>query len=246
MHEVDHTKNIIEVNGVSFSYDGRVDVLKDVSLSVHRGDFIGLVGSNGSGKTTLLKLILGILVPKTGSIRLFGEDIAILRDRSRIGYVPQKASSFYLNFPVSVREAVLMGRFGKRGLFHRMKSEDWLFVDDVLARVNMASFADRLVGELSGGQQQRVLIARALACEPEILFLDEPTTGVDQSGENEFYELLRSLNRKLDITLVLVSHDIDRMAREAMHLVCVDQTVKCYLSPEEYFARRGEINEKTL
>lgn len=234
MHTVDHTQTIIGVSDVSFSYDGKTDALSRVSLEVHRGDYVGLIGPNGAGKTTLLKVMLGLLVPRSGSVELFGKDAATARSLEKVGYVPQKATHFDARFPATVFEIVLMGRYGMRGMFHSVHTEDKQAALDALERVGMAGEKNRLIGELSGGQQQRVFIARALASNPEILFLDEPTTGIDRAAEEELYTLLQTLNRTLDITLVLVSHDVARVAREAMHIACIDHTLTCYMTPEAF------------
>jgi zinc transport system ATP-binding protein len=236
MQQIDHTKNSIEVEGVDFSYDGKHDVLSSITLGIHLGDYIGLIGPNGAGKTTLLKIMLGLLVPNKGTVRLFGEAIEDFKDWYKIGYVPQKTTNFDANFPVTVSEVVLMGRYGKRKLFHRMTSEDRRIAEKALQEVDMLAFADRLVGDLSGGQQQRVFIARALASEPEVIFMDEPTSGIDRDSEDGLYDLLRKLNRDLGLTLVLVSHDITRVTEEAMHIACIDRTLSCYLTPQEYLA----------
>ncbi|MDD4989062.1 MAG: ATP-binding cassette domain-containing protein, partial [Candidatus Pacebacteria bacterium] len=152
---VDHTKNIIEIKHVSFSYNGD-EVLQDINLAIHKGDYLGLIGNNGSGKTTLLKIILGLLKPTKGTVMLFGQNIDVFKDWSKIGYVPQKATSFDANFPATAREIVLMGRYGKRGLFAQITDEDREKAKEALQYVDMIKHQDRLIGELSGGQQQRV------------------------------------------------------------------------------------------
>ena len=146
MQTVDYTKNIVEIKDVSFSY-GSDEVLKDINLSIHTGDYLGLVGSNGSGKTTLLKIILGLLTPTSGSVKLFGKNIKEFKDWDRIGYVPQKATNFDANFPVTVREVVLMGRFGKRGLFHKVTDEDRQKASDALKVVDMLQYQNRPIGD---------------------------------------------------------------------------------------------------
>jgi zinc transport system ATP-binding protein len=241
--QVDHTKSIIEVSNISFSYYDQV-VLKNVSLSIHKGDYLGIVGSNGSGKTTLLRIILGIISPKSGVIKLFGEDISVFKDWSKIGYVPQKVINFDNNFPVTVLEVVSMGRYGKRGLFHKITEEDKQKVTEALKNVGMLSYVDRPIGNLSGGQQQRVFIARALAGSPEILFLDEPTVGVEKDIKEKFYQLLHDLNEKLNLTIVIVTHDIESMAHEAMHVACVkDNTLVFHESIDDLFKKsHGIIN----
>jgi len=235
MHAVNHSENIIEISDISFSYNGH-EVLKDINLAIHRGDYLGLVGGNGTGKTTLLKLILGLLTPKTGMIKLFGQDMQSFKDWSRIGYVPQKATAIDTNFPATVEEVVLMGRYGKRGLFHRVTKEDREKAIEAISRVDMLRYRNTLVGDLSGGEQQRVFIARALAGEPEVLFLDEPTVGVEQSIKADFYALLQKLNKELELTIVLVTHDIESMAHQAMHIACLDRTIFFHDSVDKYFA----------
>lgn len=231
---VDHTHSIIDVSHVSFSYDTH-EVLRDITLSIHKGDYLALVGGNGSGKTTLVKIILGLLTPSVGSVMLFGEHSSKAVDRSRIGYVPQKATSFDNSFPATVFEVVMMGRYGKRGLFHRMKSQDYTRAEQALEQVNMLAFRTQLIGDLSGGQQQRVFIARALAGDPEILFLDEPTVGVEKDIKDEFYALLTQLNEEFNLTIVLITHDIETIATRAMHVACIDKTLYYHDSVDAYF-----------
>lgn len=246
--KVDHTKNIIEVEDVSFSYDGREDVLQNITLAIHQGDYIGLVGPNGAGKTTLLRLMLNLLVPRRGSVRLFGLDMRDFKDWHKIGYVPQKLANFDANFPASVFEVVLMGRYAGKRLFQRTTEADRKAVLDALDQVDMREFKDRLIGDLSGGQQQRVFIARALVNRPEVIFLDEPTAAVDRDAQDSFFALLQKLNREAGLTLVLVSHDIRRLTQEVMHIACVDKTLTCHISPEEYLAESesAEIGDKKI
>jgi len=220
MQIIDHTKSIIEVSNVSFSYNDQ-EILKDVNLSIHKGDYLGIVGSNGSGKTTLLRIILGLLSPNSGFVRLFGKDLKEFKDWSKIGYVPQKVINFDNNFPITVLEVVLMGRYGKRGLFHNVTEDDKQKVEEALRHVDMWDYKDRQIGDLSGGQQRRVFIARALAGNPEIIFLDEPTVGVEKDIKERFYQILHDLNEKLELTIVIVTHDIESMSHEAMHVACI-------------------------
>ncbi len=231
--QVDHTKNIIEVKDICFSY-GDDEVLKNISFDIHKGDYLGVVGPNGAGKTTLLKIILGLLPVCCGSIKLFGQEQKQFKDWPKIGYVPQKATNFDVNFPATVIEVVAMARSAKKGLFHNKNQEDDKIIEESLRQTDMWGQRDRLIGDLSGGQQQRVFIARALALQPEIIFLDEPTTGVDKKSQDEFYALLKKLNQEMDLTLVLVSHDIERVLKETMHIACIDHTLTCHASPAEY------------
>jgi len=233
MQEVNHTKNIVEVKNVSFSY-GKEKVLENIDFSVHQGDYLGVIGPNGAGKTTLLKIMLGLLKPDTGSINLFGVPLSEFKDWKRIGYVPQKATNFDSNFPVTVFDVVMMGRYCCLSIFCRIKKDDRAMVRQALEQVDMWEYRDRLIGDLSGGQQQRVFIARALATSPEIIFLDEPTTSIDQQMHDEFYQVLRKLNYESGLTLVLISHDIEMVTKEAMHIACIDRTLVCYTNPEEF------------
>ncbi|MFZ2187096.1 MAG: metal ABC transporter ATP-binding protein [Candidatus Moraniibacteriota bacterium] len=244
MRSVDHTKNIIEAQGISFSYDGKADVLHGITLAIHQGDYVGLIGPNGAGKTTLLKIMVGLLVPTRGEVRLFGQKISDFKAWHKVGYVPQKATHFDAGFPATVEEVVLMGRYARRGLFARTTQEDRRLVKEALQHVDMWAYKKRLIGDLSGGQQQRVFIARAIVSLPEVIFLDEPTTGIDKQAQDDFYTLLRKLNSELGLTLVLITHDIERVTREAMHIAWIDRTLESYSSPEEYLRMRKR--EQTL
>ena len=232
MQQVTHNHTIIELENVCFSYNSE-EVIKNVSLQIHKGDYVGIVGPNGGGKTTLLKIMLGLLKPNDGKITLFGKDILAFKDWSKIGYVPQK-TYVEMNFPVTVEEMVAMGRYGKRGLFHFPTKTDKEQTHQALKQVNMFEYKDRQISDLSGGQQQRVFIARALASQPEIIFLDEPTVGVDVKTQKQFYTLLRKLNKELSLTLILISHELDVVAHEATELAYINRTLEYYGEPDEF------------
>ena len=234
---VNHDESIIEIRDLSFAY-GKNEVLKHVSLDIHRGDYLGVIGPNGAGKTTLIKLILGLLPMQKGSIKLLGVDARDFTERWKIGYVPQKVTNFDANFPATVEEIVLMGRYAKRGLFHAMTKEDTDAVLTALKQVDLEGYEKRLIGDLSGGEQQRVFIARALVSNPEIIFLDEPTTGVDKETRAVFYALMKRLNEDLNITLIMISHDIETVGDDAMHIAYVDRTVTFYPSLEALVAEQ--------
>lgn len=232
MRQVAKSK-VIELNDVSFSY-GNVEVLKNISLSISEGDYFGIIGSNGAGKTTLLKIILGILKPSSGSVKIFGKDITSFKDWPRVGYLPQNVSRFEPGFPATVHEIVMMGRFGRLGIFRIPSSKDRAAVKNALMEVDMWGFKDRRISDLSGGQQQRVFIARALASEPEVIFLDEPTVGIDQNSRVEFYSLLRDLNMHHGITLILISHDVSTVLEESKHIGCIDRTLVFSGTPDDF------------
>jgi len=198
---------VISIENLTFSYDG-FPVLEDVNVAVQEREFACIVGPNGGGKTTLLKLMLGLLQPTKGRVRLFG--VPPERARTRVGYLPQSYAYDPL-FPVRVMDVVLMGRLDRGGLFGPYRRSDREAALEALRQVEMAEFRHRPLAALSGGQRQRVLIARALACEPEVLLLDEPTASLDFTIEGELYELLRRLNERL--TVVMVSHDIGFVSR---------------------------------
>jgi zinc transport system ATP-binding protein len=222
---------IIEMEDVSLSL-GPAPVLDHVFFQVRRGEFLALLGPNGSGKTTLIKCILGLLRPDSGKIRVFGKDPRNLNhDRQRIGYVPQMIS-VDLTFPLLAKEAVLMGRYARIGMLRRPGLEDREAVRNAMDRVGIADLSHRPIARLSGGQRQRVFLARALANEPEILFLDEPTTGVDPTTTESFYELLGKLHRE-GITIILVSHDVGVVASHVDGVACLNRGLVGHGRPEE-------------
>lgn len=242
MQIINHSENIIEVENLYFSYGDR-EVLNNINFSIHKGDYLGIVGSNGAGKTTLLKIMLGLLKADKGNIKLFGIDISSFKDWSKIGYVPQKVINFDNNFPLTVLEVVLMGRYGKIGLFNKIKKEDKDKAFEALNKVEMSDYANHPIGDLSGGQQQRVFIARALAGDPEILFLDEPTVGVERDVRDKFYELLKTLNTKFNLTIVIITHDIKSMSHEAMHVACINNnTLVFHDSLDDLFIKSHGLN----
>ncbi len=220
------TPAVISIDGVSFAY-GEVPVLTNVELTVTEGEFLGLVGPNAGGKSTLLKLILGLLKPLAGRIRVFGEPPR--RARKHIGYVPQYPG-FARDFPISVEDVVLMGRFGLGGrLLPRLgpwTQADRAATAAALDEVEALDLSQRQIGTLSGGQLQRVLLARALVGEPQLLILDEPTANIDQRLEGEIFELLAGLNRRL--TIVVVSHDIAFISSYVSRVACLNRTLVCH------------------
>lgn len=225
---------LVRVRDLNFGYfDERV--LEDVSLDIHRGEYVGLIGPNGSGKSTLLKLMLGILPrPREATIDLFGTPVERLKERWRVGYVAQKAASFNSGFPATVEEVVLTGLAPRRGLFRFFTAADKAAARAALDAVGLADFKQRLIGNLSGGQQQRVFIARALVAQPELLILDEPTVGVDMSAEQQFYGLIRSLREALGLTVILVSHDVGAVGHEVTTLLCLNKRLHYHGEPAHF------------
>lgn len=216
-------KPIIEINNVSFSYiPGQIPVLDDVSLTVVSGQSGCIVGPNGGGKSTLLKLMLGLLQPDTGTLKIFG--CSPIKARRKIGYMPQY-HQLDASFPASVLEVTLMGRITPSTIFSYRKS-DRIAAINALETLGIADLADRSFAGLSGGQRQRVLIARALAGEPELLLLDEPTANIDPGAEEQFYATLEQLRKKM--TVITVSHDLGFVNRETDLVICVNRTVSLH------------------
>jgi len=214
--------SVVDVENATYAY-GETVAVKDVTLSVEAGDFLGLIGPNGSGKTTLLHLMIGLKTPDSGSVRLFGESASEFDEGERIGYVSQRATDRGGTMPVSVREAVSMGRFAHAG-HSRLGPEDREIVGEALERVGIAGLADRSMSELSGGQRQRAFIARALASEADLLALDEPTVGVDADSRTDFYDMLEALNAE-GITIILIEHDVDILTEHVDTIACLNQTL---------------------
>jgi zinc transport system ATP-binding protein len=223
--------SVVEVRDVAFGY-GDTPVVDGVSLDIAAGEFLGLVGPNGSGKTTLLELMIGLRRPDRGTIRLFGTRADDFDDGTRIGYVPQDVTAANGELPVTVAEAVRMGRYPHRWV-GRFGDEDHHAVEAALARVGISALADRRVGRLSGGQRQRVFIARALASDADLLALDEPTVGVDADSREAFYDLLHDLNDE-GITIVLIEHDIGVVTSHASEIACLNRELFFHGEPERF------------
>jgi len=215
------TKAVVEVDHIDFAYDGNL-VLEDITLTVEEGDFLGVVGPNGSGKTTLLKVILGLIHPTRGKVRVFGESPE--RGRHFIGYVPQHAN-LDTSFPISVTDVVLIGRLGQAPALGRYRKTDRQAAEEAMHEAEIYDLRNRRFGTLSGGQQQRVLMARALVGRPELLLLDEPTASIDGRVEQDIYHLLKKLNEK--VTIMLVSHDLGFISTYVNRVACVNRRLVC-------------------
>ena len=222
---------ILTAQNVTFAY-ADTPVVEGVSLSVESGAFLGLVGPNGSGKSTLLELLIGLRAPDSGAVELFAEPAAEFNDGERIGYVPQDVATANGEMPVTVAEAVRMGRYPHR--WHgRFDDADREAIADALDRVGITDLADRRVGRLSGGQRQRVFIARALAAGADLLALDEPTVGVDADSREAFYDLLHELNDE-GLTIILIEHDIGVVTTHASEIACLNRELFFHGDPETF------------
>jgi len=211
---------ISELKTVSFSYE-QEPVLENASFKVCKGDYIGIVGPNGSAKTTLLKIMLGLLTPHRGEVTLFSQQITEFKDWNKIGYLSQKATAFNTSFPATVFEIVSTAIPNGKGFFSnnmKIKKEKTI---EALKLAGISELKDKMIGNLSGGQQQKVFIARALIKNPQLLLLDEPTTGIDLKSQEDFYEFLEMLNTKIGISIVMVSHDIGVISEKVTKIACM-------------------------
>lgn len=211
---------IVRFDHATFGFPGGVVALDDISLSINEGEFVGVIGPNGSGKTTLCRAVLGLMAPIAGHLHIFDCSCDELRchHRAKIGYLPQKGV-VDRNFPVTVLETVMMGRYGALGLLKRPRASDRVIAIDALAHVGMDAHKHTALGQLSGGQQQRVFIARALAQQPKVLLLDEPTTGLDITTQHNVIELIQHLHDELGLTVLLITHDINMIRARVDRLV---------------------------
>lgn len=210
----------LELRGVTFGYDPRVPVLQGVDLEVPEGQFVAIAGPNGGGKTTLLRLVVGLERPQAGTIRVFGEPFADAARRGLVAYLPQRAQ-LGIEAPATVREVVSAGRVTRRRLLGPLRAEDRAAVEGAIARVGLTGQADEPISRLSGGQQQRAFIAKAIASEPRLLILDEPTTGVDADAQDALAALLARLHSGHALTVLYVSHEFGAVEHVAERLLLI-------------------------
>jgi zinc transport system ATP-binding protein len=210
----------VELDDVSFGYEPVRPVLADVQLAIEEGQFVAVAGPNGGGKTTLLRLIVGLSTPQTGAVRVFGQPVGVAARRGLLAYLPQRAQ-LGIEAPATVREVVSAGRVTRRHLFGPLSADDRHAVDAAIARVGLAEQADRPVAVLSGGQQQRAFIAKAIAADPRLLILDEPTSGVDADAQDALATLLARLHGELRVTVLYVSHEFGAVEHVAERLLLI-------------------------
>lgn len=213
-------EKIVDVNNVTFSYGDNL-VLNSINLFIKEGDFVGIIGANGSAKSTLLKLMVGLLKPDKGNIKLFGKNIEKFKDYKKIGYISQDVREFNRNFPATVEEIVGANLYSSLGFFKKLNKMGKEKINKALSIVGMEDYRNKLIGNLSGGQKQRVFIARALVNDPQIIFMDEPLVGVDFKSQRSFYTLMENLNKNHNITLVMVSHDIGIISKKVNRIFCL-------------------------
>ena len=224
---------IVQVSSVSFEY-GSEKILDDISFSVNEGDFLGIIGPNGAGKTTLFFCMLGLIDGYTGEIKIFGEDIRrnkkILK---QIGYIPQR-KSIDTRFPLTIKELVSLSITKKSYVDN---------VDKVLRYVDLYDNRNKIIGQLSGGQQQRVLIAKALVNNPKMLMLDEPTNGLDQTSQDNFYLFLKQLNDEEKITIIWTSHDLDAVNQLSNKISCINKKMFYHGTKDDFFSNDNNLKK---
>ena len=223
--------SLVSVQSISYNYNSEV-VLKNVSLNVEEGDFLGIIGPNGAGKTTLFQCILGLLNTYSGRITVLNEDVKKNKKIfTKIGYIPQK-KSIDQKFPLTVEELVSLSLTRKTSMN---------IVYEILKQVGLYNMKNKLIGQLSGGQQQRVLIAKALVNNPIILMLDEPTNELDQKSQDDFYFLLKELNEKNKITIMWTSHDLNAVNKYANKVSCINKKMFFHGDKEEFFSNEDHL-----
>ncbi len=213
-------QDLLSVSHVRFTR-GDIVVLDDVSFSVKEGEFVGIIGPNGGGKTTLLDVLLGLEIPSSGSV-MWGNAV---EQRAQIGYVPQHAASFDPLFPATVEEIVQSGRVALRSWYKGQSVHDAIRAEQAMKTCGIAHLAHRRIGAVSGGERQRAFLARALAGEPRVLVLDEPMSAVDEHQQQTLYDVLRELHKDTRMTILMVSHDLHAVEREATRVLCLNKKI---------------------
>ena len=221
---------ILDIHHLMVNYD-KTPVLWDISLSIPAGVLVGIIGPNGAGKSTLIKAALGLVKPISGKINLIGQPLK--KVRRQVAYIPQRESVDW-DFPVTVRDLVIMGRYGRLGFFSRPQEADWAAADHYLRLVGMADYADRQISQLSGGQQQRAFLARALLQEADIYFMDEPFTGIDLATETILVQLLQELRAK-GKTVFVVHHDLNTVEGYFDWIILLNLRLVAYGPVNKYF-----------
>jgi len=227
----------IRVEKLSFSY-GKTTVFRNLDFSVDKESFTALIGSNGSGKSTLMKLLLGEIRAEEGTIEIFSTPVKEYKEWNKIGYVPQEGLTQKVDFPSNVLEIVISALYSQLGVFRFPGKREREKALKALSSVELEGFEHRLLSELSGGQRQRVLIARALVAEPKLLILDEPCTGMDEESLKSFYSLLKKLNESEGLTILMVSHDLDRISAYVSDIYCLEHGSVVYLTPSQLEGER--------
>ncbi len=229
---------VVDITNLTVVLGGR-EILSDINLALDEGKFLGIVGPNGGGKTTFLRVILGLVRPSAGGVLVMGEAPKEMVRRGVFGYLPQHLNVDH-DFPATARDVVLMGLAGRAGLFSRPSGKDVRKAEEMLGTMGMAGYEQHPFGSLSGGQQQRVSIGRALISDPKLLILDEPSTGIDVVGQEDFYHLLKGIQKRLDLSIIMVSHDIGVVSTYVDEIACLNRILHYHGNP------LGAFNDEVL
>lgn len=232
--------NLFEFDEIFFAYPGNSLLLEKFSLAIKKGEFVAIVGPNGAGKSTFIKLCVGLLKPRSGDIRILGVPLPQFNNWPKMGYIPQ-GTLYNRNFPATVREVIAMGRVAPLGIGQKIKKQDYEIIDQALELVGLEEYRNFMITELSGGQLQRVLIARALAAQPDILILDEATSGVDSKAKDEIYGLLKKMNNKLKLSILMVSHDVEQVLQYVDTVISINHGLQYYGDAHEF--RKKNLGE---
>ncbi len=224
-HETTQDTPILQLQNVDVIRSGEI-IIQNANFTLNKGDYVGLVGPNGGGKTTLILALLNFLPRAKGTIKLFNTNIDKFQAWQKVAYISQTATNFDSKFPLTVRELVALGRIKKGNIARRYTDEDWQAVDDSINFMGLTKEAQKRIGQLSGGQKQRVFVAKALARNPEIIFLDEPIVGVDAATQEKFYKKLSDLNTQRKTTILLVTHDLTSVFCRMSKVLCVNKQVE--------------------
>jgi len=238
-HKIMQQTTVIATNQLTVHYNAS-EALHDITCNIEKGDFVGLVGPNGGGKSTLAKAILGLVPITSGKISLFGQELNKFRDLNKIGYLPQKHTGINPLFPASVKEVVLLGILSQKKWPKKINRSDWKKVDSLLENLGILNLKENLISELSGGQQQKVMLARALATEPELLILDEPSTALDPNSREQFFSQLKEINNNKQTTIILITHDTGYVGQYANKLLYIDRKLVFFGGISD-FCPSGEI-----
>ncbi len=228
-------QNMIEIQNVSFRYGSEI-IFENITFTLAEGEFLVILGPNGAGKTTLLRLLAGLDEPTEGSVRIDERSVSMWQKDGKISFVPQQYNKNAAAFPATVEEIVAMGRKDSRSLNKKDQAE----IKRALSWVGMEMYLHRRIGSLSGGQQQRILVAQAICKHPEILLLDEPTSGVDYLAGAELMAMLRHLNQREGTTIVMVSHDVERAVSYGTKVACMNRGICYYGDQEGFWERHGQ------
>jgi zinc transport system ATP-binding protein len=239
--------SLMEASDLHFQF-GKEPLFSGLSFGIYKGDFVALTGPNGAGKSTLLKILLGELTPQKGTVRLFNQDIRYFTQWPKIGYMPQNSVAAGVNFPATAQEIVQANLFSKIGLMRPVRKVHRQKALEALDRTGMADYAKQPFSRLSGGQQQRVMLARVLVNEPNMMILDEPTTGIDVQGVQDLLTLLSSLNRDSGSAILMVTHDMARASEYAGRTLCLEfgslvELTKCQIHNELIHKHRHDRSD---